>query len=134
MSSTQDYASLPYKAISARLEGPIAIVTLSRPQARNAFNQDMRDDLVDVYAKLDADDRVKVIVLTGGENQGNAFCAGADLTLGCVPLAVEMSCALNGLQQLICLEGTAIEISAPLGRRQEGPTAPFRITKVKYFA
>lgn len=55
----------------------IAIVTLNRPEHRNAFTGAMGESLGRVYAHCDADDEVRVVVVTGA---GDAFCAGADLT------------------------------------------------------
>lgn len=55
----------------------IAIVTLDRPGQRNAFTGAMGDALGRAYAMCDADDTIRVVVVTGA---GDAFCAGADLT------------------------------------------------------
>ena len=54
----------------------VAVVTLNRPQRRNAFTATMGRALGRAYRELDADDTVRVIVLTG---TAPAFCAGADL-------------------------------------------------------
>ncbi len=55
----------------------IATVTLHRPDKLNAFTAQMRDDLVAVFDETDADDAVRVVIVTGA---GRAFCAGADLS------------------------------------------------------
>jgi enoyl-CoA hydratase/carnithine racemase len=55
----------------------VAVITLDRPQSRNAFTGAMGDSLGRAYAHCDADDEVRVVVVTGA---GDAFCAGADLT------------------------------------------------------
>ncbi|MGF7122409.1 MULTISPECIES: enoyl-CoA hydratase/isomerase family protein [unclassified Rhodococcus (in: high G+C Gram-positive bacteria)] len=57
----------------------VAVLTLDRPQQRNAFTGAMGRTLGDLYRALDADDDVRVLVLTGTPP---AFCAGADLTAG----------------------------------------------------
>ncbi|MGD2111217.1 MAG: enoyl-CoA hydratase/isomerase family protein [Phycisphaerae bacterium] len=57
-------------------DGAIARVTLARPDIRNAFNDQMLADLLEVFRALRADDGVRVVVLTG---EGKAFCAGADV-------------------------------------------------------
>jgi methylglutaconyl-CoA hydratase len=57
-------------------EGPVARVTLDRPEIRNAFNDEMLADLLEACAALRADDQARVVILTGA---GEAFCAGADL-------------------------------------------------------
>lgn len=53
-----------------------ALVTLDRPQARNALSPDLADGLSSALRRLDADDAVRAIVLTGADP---AFCAGLDL-------------------------------------------------------
>ncbi|KAK1143455.1 hypothetical protein N8T08_006783 [Aspergillus melleus] len=58
---------------------PVVIITLNRPEKRNAFTSQMADDLERVFATLDLDERVKAVVLTGA---GPTFCAGADLEIG----------------------------------------------------
>jgi 2-(1,2-epoxy-1,2-dihydrophenyl)acetyl-CoA isomerase len=56
-----------------------AVVTLNRPDRFNALNHALVADLRELFAKLDAEDDVRAIVLTGA---GRAFCAGADLKAG----------------------------------------------------
>ncbi|MFM1728769.1 enoyl-CoA hydratase-related protein [Prescottella soli] len=57
----------------------VAVLTLHRPRQRNAFTGEMGRRLGALYRELDADDAVRVVVLTGTPP---AFCAGADLTAG----------------------------------------------------
>ncbi len=57
----------------------IATVTLNRPDKLNAFTRRMRDELIGAFAAADADDEVRVVIVTGA---GRAFCAGADLSSG----------------------------------------------------
>jgi len=56
--------------------GPVAFVTLNRPQIRNAFDEALIADLARALGELDADASVRAVVLGGA---GTAFCAGADL-------------------------------------------------------
>jgi enoyl-CoA hydratase/carnithine racemase len=56
--------------------GGVATVMLHRPERLNAFTLTMADELASVAAAADADDDVRVVVVTGA---GRAFCAGADL-------------------------------------------------------
>lgn len=56
--------------------GPVAVLTLNRPKARNAMDDDMRETLRAELEALSADQDVRVIVLTGA---GRAFCAGGDI-------------------------------------------------------
>lgn len=54
----------------------ILTITLDRPDKLNAYNQDMRDELIAAFDAADADDDVRAVIVTGA---GRAFCAGADL-------------------------------------------------------
>jgi enoyl-CoA hydratase len=56
--------------------GPVALVTLSRPDRLNAFDDDLFTAWDDALTRLEADDTVRVIVVTGA---GRGFCAGLDL-------------------------------------------------------
>jgi enoyl-CoA hydratase/carnithine racemase len=57
--------------------GPVRILTMNRPDKRNALNYALTQALLDGLRAADADESVASIVLTGA---GPAFCAGADLT------------------------------------------------------
>jgi len=57
----------------------IATITLDRPDHLNAYNARMRLELEALLDETDADDDVRVVVVTGA---GRAFCAGADLSAG----------------------------------------------------
>jgi methylglutaconyl-CoA hydratase len=54
----------------------VAIVTLNRPEVRNAFDDVLIANLTEVFLDLDKDESVRAVVLAGA---GKAFCAGADL-------------------------------------------------------
>ena len=57
-------------------EGPILVVTINRPEKRNAANSEVLCRLYDAWVRLDTDDGLRVAILTG---KGNTFCAGMDL-------------------------------------------------------
>lgn len=57
----------------------VALVTLNRPDAMNAWTPQLSDDLSLAMGAADADDAVRAVVVTGA---GRAFCAGADLSGG----------------------------------------------------
>lgn len=57
----------------------VAVLTLNRPDRRNAYTGRMGAALNEAYRALDDDDGVRAIVLTGA---GDAFCAGADFAAG----------------------------------------------------
>ena len=54
----------------------VAVVTLDRPDKLNAYTEQMRDELVHVFDRIDSDDRVRAVIVTGA---GRGFCSGADL-------------------------------------------------------
>jgi enoyl-CoA hydratase/carnithine racemase len=66
-----------YEAIVYQVGDRIARITLNRPEARNSLNDLMIEELLDAFDRAEADDAVRVIVLTGAGDR--AFCAGADL-------------------------------------------------------
>ncbi|MEU8800287.1 crotonase/enoyl-CoA hydratase family protein [Spirillospora sp. NPDC048819] len=70
---------MPYTEIEYEVRDGIATVTLNRPQKMNAYTFTMRNEMLDVFDRIDADDDVRAVVVTGA---GRAFCAGADLSGG----------------------------------------------------
>jgi enoyl-CoA hydratase/carnithine racemase len=70
---------MQYEQIDYRLDGGILTITLSRPEKLNAFTGRMMHELIDAFTRADADDAVRVVIVTGA---GRAFCAGADLSSG----------------------------------------------------
>jgi enoyl-CoA hydratase/carnithine racemase len=65
------------KDVRCEVDGPIARVTIDRPERRNAMSFDVMQGLRESTARALADDSVRVLVLTGAGDK--AFCAGADL-------------------------------------------------------
>ena len=66
-----DYQTVKYETASG-----VATITLNRPDSLNAMSPEMAKELHDVALRIDADTRVRVVILTGS---GKAFCAGGDL-------------------------------------------------------
>ena len=62
--------------VSSERDGRIAIITIERPERRNAVDGATATALYDAFKAFDADDSLDVAVLTG---RGGYFCAGADL-------------------------------------------------------
>jgi enoyl-CoA hydratase len=62
--------------VVVRAEGRVAVVTIERPERRNAVDLITARALYDAFKRFDADPNADVAVLTGA---GGAFCAGADL-------------------------------------------------------
>ncbi|MBI1366626.1 MAG: enoyl-CoA hydratase [Alphaproteobacteria bacterium] len=67
---------MAYECILTEADGPVGVVTLNRPEALNAFSDQLMDELTDALKKFDADDAIGCIVVTGSEK---AFAAGADI-------------------------------------------------------
>jgi enoyl-CoA hydratase/carnithine racemase len=70
---------MSYEAIRYETDGPILTVTLDRPEKLNAYTARMGAELADALRRADADDAVRVVIITG---EGRAFCAGADISSG----------------------------------------------------
>jgi len=62
--------------VSYALEGRTAVVTIERPERRNAVDLAAAEALYDAFRRFDADEAADVAILQG---RGGAFCAGADL-------------------------------------------------------
>lgn len=62
--------------VSRRIEGAVCIITIDRPEVRNAVDGPTAAALADAFRAFDADPELAVGILTGA---GNTFCAGADL-------------------------------------------------------
>ncbi|MCA3709062.1 MAG: crotonase/enoyl-CoA hydratase family protein [Phenylobacterium sp.] len=68
-----------FETIRLEVEDGIATLTLNRPDKLNAFNTQMMQEMIAAFDQTDADDSVRVVIVTGA---GRAFCAGADLSAG----------------------------------------------------
>jgi 2-(1,2-epoxy-1,2-dihydrophenyl)acetyl-CoA isomerase len=67
---------LGYQTLLVERAGAFATITLNRPEARNAIDLPMRQDLVAALDEVEADEAVRVLILTGA---GGHFCAGGDV-------------------------------------------------------
>ena len=63
--------------LSVERRGEVALVTLQRPEKRNALSIELRERLGEAFAELSADEELACVVLTGA---GSAFCSGMDTT------------------------------------------------------
>lgn len=68
---------MEYQSISFEVKEGIAYVTMNRPESLNALNKEAIDELDHVFRAIEADDEVKVAIITG---EGRAFVAGADIS------------------------------------------------------
>jgi enoyl-CoA hydratase/carnithine racemase len=65
--------------VDVAVDGPVMTITLDRPHKLNAFTMRMMREMIAAFDRADADDDVRVVIVTGA---GRAFCAGADLGSG----------------------------------------------------
>jgi enoyl-CoA hydratase/carnithine racemase len=70
---------MDYTQIIYEVADHIATITLNRPDQLNAFTGTMMREVIDAFDHVDADDDVRVVIVTGA---GRGFCAGADLSGG----------------------------------------------------
>jgi len=68
-----------YATVHYSQDGPVAILTLNRPDAMNSFDAELRADLLKALTEAGGDPTVRVVVLSG---EGRSFSAGADLKSG----------------------------------------------------
>jgi len=67
---------MKYKAITFDLTDRIATITFNRPERLNAINEEMRDDFTRLFAELQTNEEIGVVIFTGA---GRAFSAGGDI-------------------------------------------------------
>jgi len=68
---------MSFQCLHIQRDGPVEQVTLHRPDVRNAFNDQMIDELTRWGTAVASDPHIRCVVLAGA---GQTFCAGADLT------------------------------------------------------
>ncbi len=89
---------MTFKTLLYEVRDGVATITLNRPEQLNAFTFRMCAELVEVFDRVDADDDVRAVVVTGA---GRGFCAGADLSAGSDafdPEHLVASAAADGVQ------------------------------------
>jgi enoyl-CoA hydratase len=67
---------MAYETIKSDKEGGVGIITLNRPEALNALNSQLMNELTDALDAFEADDEIGAMIITGSEK---AFAAGADI-------------------------------------------------------
>ncbi len=82
---------MTYEHIEYAADGPVLTVTLNRPDKLNAYTALMGSEVEDAFARADADDAIRVVIVTGA---GRGFCAGADLSGGASAFDVKTGAAM----------------------------------------
>lgn len=67
-----------YETIQYEMQGNVALLTLNRPERRNAMNRELNRDLLAGLERAAGDNQVRAVLVTGA---GKGFCAGADLAM-----------------------------------------------------
>ncbi|WP_354700059.1 putative enoyl-CoA hydratase echA12 [Paraconexibacter sp. AEG42_29] len=70
---------MSWTTIRYAVDDHVATITLDRPERLNAYTDQMRAELLEALDRVDADDDVRAVIVTGA---GRGFCAGADLSGG----------------------------------------------------
>lgn len=108
--------------VDYELRGHVAVMTINRPDARNAVNTDVAQGLEAAIDKLEADDDAWVGIITGAQtSKGWIFCAGADLKQMSVDPA-GMNTAKGGFAGFVTRERTKPVIAAVDGPALAGGT------------
>jgi enoyl-CoA hydratase len=101
------------EAILYAMHGPVAVITINRPEARNAINTAVREGLAAAWRRFEADISAKVAILTGAGER--AFCAGMDLK----------EASVTGLKVpprgFIPIIGDSVEVTKPTIAAVNGP-------------
>lgn len=109
--------------IDYELNDHIAVITINRPEARNAVNGEVADGIEAAIDRLEADDDAWVAILTGARTEkGYIFCAGADLKAINSGKAGELATAKGGFAGFVNRERTKPVIAAVDGPALAGGT------------
>ncbi|MCA2999781.1 MAG: crotonase/enoyl-CoA hydratase family protein [Rhodocyclaceae bacterium] len=102
------------QTVSVSIQDRVAIVTIERPQHRNAVDLPTAEALLAAFKSFDANEDTDVAILTGG---GGAFCAGADLKA----LAAGERKPVNPDGEFAPMGPTRLRLSKPVIAAIEGP-------------
>ena len=78
--------------------GAVAIITLSRPESMNAFDEALRAGVVKVFEQARGDESVRAVVFTG---EGRCFSAGADMKAGIEPVDMKKTLVITNRKEAI---------------------------------
>ncbi|MDX1659016.1 MAG: enoyl-CoA hydratase-related protein [Nitriliruptorales bacterium] len=105
-------------ALTRDRDGAVLTLTIDRPDARNALNQEVLDGLLGGLREARDDDRIRVVVLTGAGDR--VFCAGADLAGGLGDAEAGAVAQHDSRGALIDLFDAVAELDKPLVGRING--------------
>jgi 2-(1,2-epoxy-1,2-dihydrophenyl)acetyl-CoA isomerase len=80
------------EVVNYRVEGPVAVISLNRPEAMNSFDAGLRRDLLAALRHAGSDPALRAVVLTG---TGRSFSAGADLKVSAADMQVDVETRLQ---------------------------------------
>jgi hypothetical protein len=106
-------------------QGPIAVIKINRPEARNAVNGDVARGIEEAIDQLEADDSIWVGILTG---EPPVFCAGADLKEINAGNAAALATAKGGFAGFVQRERTKPppRVASPGSSSVSGPSRSSR--------
>lgn len=92
---------MPYSAILYSKQRHVATITLNRPEADNAIDRQLADDVVEACREISGDDDVRVVVVTGAGDQafsvgGESGVAGVGVATAVAALEQPVIAAING--------------------------------------
>jgi len=105
--------------VEYRTEGPVAIITLNRPEARNAVNGEVAQGLEKALDAYESDTSLWAAILTAN---GKAFCAGADLKAIAAGKGGELRTEKGGFAGIVARERIKPLIAAITGSALAGGT------------
>jgi len=100
-------------AVTIERREHVAIVTLDRPEKKNAISWEMRRELFEVFEGFDEDDRIRAVILTG---KGSDFCSGMDVG----------EFGARGMNERFCRTGRLHRISRAIYRLKKPTIAAVR--------
>ncbi len=98
-------------------DGPVAIVTLNRPDALNAFDDSLHHAYARFWVDLEHDDSIRAVVLTGA---GKAFCAGGNID-DFTRLRVDLAARASMMRSARRLVDEMINVRVPVVAAVNGP-------------
>jgi methylglutaconyl-CoA hydratase len=108
---------MPYEHLRRIDEGPVATVTLARPDSHNALNAALIEELTRCFEEISEDDGVRVVVLAG---EGRSFCAGADVGYMRETASFSYEENLEDARQLAMMYWTVDECPKPVVAKVQG--------------